>query len=273
MSRILHLSDVHFGTVDARLVDPFLDLAHRLNPDLCVVSGDLTQRAGAGQFRAARDFVGRLPGPVLIVPGNHDMPLHNLAIRLLAPFSGYRRVFGAEIEPQVDLPDAVVQGLNTANPFVWKSGRLRPASVWRLTDAFAKAPPGRWRVVVVHHAPVPAADGTPADIADPAGTLAVLARAGADIVLSGHTHMPHAGFAETAAGVLFLQVGTALSTRLKTGTNDAALVTLQPGKVTVESWLSPPGSAAFMPGPTQTHARPGAAWQKSTEGERPQPGR
>jgi 3',5'-cyclic AMP phosphodiesterase CpdA len=264
MTRILHLSDVHFGAVDDRLVDPFLALAHRLQPDLCVISGDLTQRARPDQFHAARDFVSRLPGQVLSVPGNHDMPLYNLPIRLLAPFVGYRRVFGPELEPFVRLPDAVVQGANTANPLVWKSGRLCNASFARLTATFRSAPPDHWRVAVMHHAPVPAADGTPADIADPAQALAALAQAGADIVLSGHTHMPHTGFAETAAGVLFLQVGTAISTRLKTGTNDFALVTLEAGQVTVESWLSPPGQPAFTPGPTQSYARPGAAWQKLT---------
>lgn len=271
MTRILHLSDIHFGAVDARLVGPFLDLAHHLQPDLCVISGDLTQRARGGQFRAARDFVGHLPAPALIVPGNHDMPLYNLPIRLAAPFVKYRRAFGRELEPLVHLPDAIVQGVNTANPFVWKSGRLRSGSVRRLTQAFAAAPPGLWRIVVMHHAPVPAADGTPADISDPAETLAALAAAKADIVLSGHTHMPHTGFAETAAGVLFLQVGTAISTRLKTGTNDLALVTLEAGKVTVESWLSPPGMPAFIPGPALTYTRPGAAWQKLTDPERPQP--
>jgi 3',5'-cyclic AMP phosphodiesterase CpdA len=265
MSRILHLSDIHFGAVDMRLVEPFLDLAHRLKPDLCVISGDLTQRARGDQFREGRDFVSRLPGPVVIVPGNHDMPLYNLPVRLLAPFAGYRRAFGPDLEPLVHLPDAVVQGVNTANPFVWKSGRLRPSSVQRLTESFAAAPPGAWRIAVMHHAPVPAADGTPADIADPAGALYALAQAGADIVLSGHTHMPHTGFAETAAGVLFLQVGTAISTRLKTGTNDFALVTLEPGKVTVESWLSPPGSAEFTPGPTQVYVHPGTTWQKLTK--------
>jgi 3',5'-cyclic AMP phosphodiesterase CpdA len=265
MTRILHLSDIHFGAVDDRLVDPFLDLAHRLNPDLCVVSGDLTQRARGSQFRAAHAFLARLPGPILVVPGNHDMPLHNLAVRLLAPFTGYARVLGHDLEPQVRLPDAMVQGVNTANPLVWKAGRLRSASLTRLTDAFAAAPPGLWRIAVMHHAPVPAADGTPADIADPVGTLAALARAGADIVLSGHTHMPHTGFAETAAGVLFLQVGTAISTRLKTGTNDFALVTLKPGEVTVESWLSPPGQPGFTPGPTQAYVHPGPTWQKLTQ--------
>jgi 3',5'-cyclic AMP phosphodiesterase CpdA len=264
MSRILHLSDIHFGAVDARLVAPFLDLAHRLKPDLCVISGDLTQRARGDQFREARDFVSRLPAPTLVVPGNHDMPLYNLPARLLAPFAGYRRAFGADLEPLVHLPDAEVQGVNTANPFVWKSGRLRPSSVQRLTESFAAAPPGAWQIAVMHHAPVPAADGTPADITDPAGTLAALALAGADIVLSGHTHMPHTGFAETTAGVLFLQVGTAISTRLKTGTNDFARVTLEPGKVTVESWLSPPSSAEFTPGPTQVYIHPEKAWQKLT---------
>ncbi|MFN3992342.1 MAG: metallophosphoesterase family protein [Tabrizicola flagellatus] len=262
MSRILHLSDLHFGTVDARLVGPLLDLARRLAPDLCVVSGDLTQRARADQFRAARAFLDRLPAPVLLVPGNHDMPLYNLPLRLVAPLARYRRAFGPLTEPQVILPDAVVQGLDTANPLVWKSGRLRRASIRRLERAFSEAPAGHWRVAVMHHAPVPAADGTPADIADPAGTLAALARAGAEIVLSGHTHMPHMGLADTAAGVLFLQVGTALSTRLKTGSNDLALLSLSPGEARVESWLSAPGARDFEPGPARTYRRRDGVWNE-----------
>lgn len=262
MSRILHLSDLHFGMVDDRLVAPMIDLAHRLQPDLCVVSGDLTQRARADQFQEARSFVDRLPGPVLVVPGNHDVPLYNVPARLVAPFTGYRRNFAPDLEPRVSLPDAVVQGVNTTNPLAWKSGYLRPASIARMTKAFGPAAPGLWRIAVMHHAPVPAADGTPADIAYPSQALAALARAGADIVLSGHTHMPHTGFAETASGVLFLQVGTAISTRLKTGTNDVALVTLGAGQVTVDSWISPPEATGFAPGPSFTYARPGADWQK-----------
>jgi 3',5'-cyclic AMP phosphodiesterase CpdA len=128
MTRILHLSDIHFGAVDARLVQPLLALAHDLRPDATVISGDLTQRARPEQFTAARAFIDRLPGPVLCVPGNHDMPLHNLALRLVAPFARYRRAMGSELEPTVTLPGAVLQGVNTANPLVWKSGVLRPAS-------------------------------------------------------------------------------------------------------------------------------------------------
>lgn len=238
MTRILHLSDVHFGAVDDRLVGPMLALAHDLRPDATVISGDLTQRARPEQFAAARAFIDRLPGPVLCVPGNHDMPLYHLALRLAAPFARYRRALGPQLEPALTLPGAVLQGVNSADPLVWKAGRLRPASGERLARSFAAAPPGAMRIAVMHHAPVPAADGTPADMADPAAVLATLAKAGTDIVLSGHTHMSHAGFAETAAGVLFLQVGTAISTRLKTGTNDFALIELAPGSVTRHAWLA-----------------------------------
>ena len=127
MTRILHLSDVHFGTVDERLVEPVVALAHQLRPDATVVSGDLTQRARADQFAAARAFLDRLPGHVLAVPGNHDMPLHNLALRLTAPFARYRRAMGEELEPTLALPGAVLHGVNTADPLVWKAGRLRRA--------------------------------------------------------------------------------------------------------------------------------------------------
>ncbi len=263
MTRILHLSDVHFGAVDARLVQPMLALAYDLRPDLTVISGDLTQRARPEQFAAARGFLDSLPGPVLSVPGNHDMPLHNIVLRLLAPLARYRRAIAKELEPAVCLPDAVIQGVNTADPFVWKSGRLRPTSVERLTRTFADAAPGILRIAVMHHAPVAAADGTPADMSAPAAVLATLAKAGTDVVLSGHTHMPHAGFAETAAGVLFLQVGTAISTRLKTGTNDFAVIDLAPGRVTRQSWLAEQGQG-FAPAPPLQFLQTANGWQSVT---------
>ncbi|MFZ1338736.1 MAG: hypothetical protein WAS26_06775, partial [Paracoccaceae bacterium] len=112
---------------------------------------------------------------------------------------------------------------------------------------------------VMHHAPVPAADGTPADITDPAGVLARLAEAGAQIVLSGHTHMPHAGLAEAAAGILFVQVGTAISTRLKTDANDVSLLEITAGALTLRSWLARPGQA-FTESLPSHFRRAGKVW-------------
>ena len=72
MRTIIHLSDLHFGRVDQALLGPLHDLVHSIAPDVVVVSGDLTQRAKAEQFEEARAFLDTLPGPQIVVPGNHD---------------------------------------------------------------------------------------------------------------------------------------------------------------------------------------------------------
>ena len=127
MTRILHISDLHFGAVNARLLEPLLALARHLQPDAIIVSGDLTQRARPEQFRDAAAFLARFGLPVLAVPGNHDAPLYNLPLRLFSPFSRYQKRMNAVLEPVLILPGAVLTGVNTANPLVWKAGRLRRA--------------------------------------------------------------------------------------------------------------------------------------------------
>ena len=53
MKTVIHLSDVHFGRVDDAVVSAIVPLVHSLEPDVVVVSGDLTQRARPEEFRAA----------------------------------------------------------------------------------------------------------------------------------------------------------------------------------------------------------------------------
>jgi 3',5'-cyclic AMP phosphodiesterase CpdA len=262
MTRILHISDLHFGAVNTRLLEPLLALARHLQPDAIIVSGDLTQRAQHAQFRDAATFLARFGLPILAVPGNHDAPLYNLPVRILSPFSRYQQQLNAVLEPVLILPGAVLTGVNTANPLVWKAGRLRRASAQGLMRAFSTAPAGLMRIAVMHHAPVPAADGTPADIHDPAAVLRDLVAAGTDIVLSGHTHMPHVGAAETAASILFLQVGTAISSRLKSRWNDVSLVETRNDRVTVRPFLAD-DTHRFEPGPVQHFHRKDAHWKEA----------
>lgn len=262
MTRLLHISDLHFGAVNARLLEPLLELARRLQPDAVIVSGDLTQRARSTQFREAAAFLARFGLPVLTVPGNHDAPLYNLPVRLLAPFGRYRRHVNEALEPVLILPGAVLAGVNTANPLVWKEGRLRSTSARALRQAFGTAPAGLMHIAVLHHAPVPAADGTPADIHHPAAVLRDLVAAGTDVVLSGHTHLPHVGAAETAASILFLQVGTAISTRLKTRWNDVSLVETRIDRVTIRPFLAD-AAHRFEPGPVRHFRRMDTRWQEA----------
>lgn len=99
MMRVLHISDTHFGTEREPVVHALHALADTLRPDLVVLGGDITQRARRGQFAAARRFIQALQRPVLAVPGNHDIPLFNLAARLFDPYGNYRRALGAVLEP------------------------------------------------------------------------------------------------------------------------------------------------------------------------------
>ena len=91
MRVLLHLSDLHFGRTDAALMAPLTAFIDQLRPDVVVVSGDLTQRARTEQFIQARRFLDTLPTPQIIVPGNHDIPLHNVFSRFARPLDKYRR--------------------------------------------------------------------------------------------------------------------------------------------------------------------------------------
>ena len=96
---LLHISDPHIGTEQPRVVDALERLAHAQRPELVVLSGDITQRARRSQFRDARRLVDRLEAPrTLAIPGNHDIPLFNIAARLFAPYANFVRQFGPELD-------------------------------------------------------------------------------------------------------------------------------------------------------------------------------
>src|SRR6267143_6988102 len=99
MRTLVHLSDLHFGRVDKQLIDPLISAVTEVSPDLVAVSGDLTQRARSHQFREARVFLDALPKPQIVVPGNHDVPLHNPFTRFLQPLDKYRRYITDDLEP------------------------------------------------------------------------------------------------------------------------------------------------------------------------------
>ena len=114
MRTLVHLSDLHFGRVDAALLAPLRALVERLEPDVVVVSGDLTQRARSGQFQQARVFLDSLPGPQIVVPGNHDVPLYNVFSRFLTPLVKYRRHVTDDLSPEYVDEEIAVLGINTA---------------------------------------------------------------------------------------------------------------------------------------------------------------
>src|SRR5438876_4044918 len=99
MRTVIHLSDLHFGRVDPSLVEPLVAAIAEARPDLVVVSGDLTQRAKTAEFEQAARFLGRLPTPQIVVPGNHDVPLYNVVARMFRPLDKFRAHITGDLAP------------------------------------------------------------------------------------------------------------------------------------------------------------------------------
>jgi 3',5'-cyclic AMP phosphodiesterase CpdA len=223
VSVLLHLSDPHFGIEDPHALEALLALAANERPDVVLASGDITHRARASEFDAAQRFFARLvTRRVLVVPGDHDIPLWDLPRRLLAPFAAFRRVFGDNLEPRLTSPFVWVAGLVSARRWRHRDGALSPDQVQRTGEWLASAPPQALKVVLTHH-PVAALRWHDED--DVAGgaeqALAHWSNAGVNLVLGGHTHTPYTlplrGRSASGRALWVAQAGSALSRRLHRG--------------------------------------------------------
>ena len=129
MRTIVHLSDLHFGRLDPRMVAPLVAAVDAVGPDLVAVSGDLTQRARRGQFADAHAFLAALRFPRLVVPGNHDVPLYDIATRFLRPLARYRRFIANDVEPIFADEEIIAIGLNSARSLTFGRGRLNELQI------------------------------------------------------------------------------------------------------------------------------------------------
>jgi 3',5'-cyclic AMP phosphodiesterase CpdA len=224
VTRLVHLSDLHFGAHDQRLVEAVDQQVDELKPDLVVISGDFTQRARTEQFREACDFLEGLRErghEVLGVPGNHDVPLYDVLRRFLSPLARYRRFIDETLCPFIELPDVAVLGINTARSLTFKDGRINKQQVEFIRETFARTPAEKMRAIVTHHPLFALEVGGEVERAIGRQELALDAveDSGVDIVLAGHAH--HASSQDAgdlvtrAGGVLVVQAGTATSTRVR----------------------------------------------------------
>src|SRR5687768_623689 len=154
MARLAHLSDLHFGAHDPKLVDAVARRMDEEKPDLVVISGDFTQRARTEQFQEACRFLERLRDAgheVLGVPGNHDVPLYDVLRRFLSPLTRYRRFVDETLCPFNLLEGAAVLGINTARSLTFKDGRINREQIDFIRESFARVPQETPKILVTHH--------------------------------------------------------------------------------------------------------------------------
>jgi 3',5'-cyclic AMP phosphodiesterase CpdA len=239
MRRLGHISDLHFGRVDAAVVSGLTRDLHEFRPDLLAVTGDLTQRARPGQFAEARAFLEGLPFRRVVVPGNHDIaPVYKPLSRLLDPFENYRTSISRALDVSYADDEILVLGLSTVDPLRYKEGTVsRRQLAWLLSEARSHS--GRFGVLLSHHPVVRAPSGPIERRARGSRRLhRVLERARIRLVLAGHLHESFNGPSSARIGddadVLVVQASTATSTRLRRHKNAYNRISIAPPRVSVE---------------------------------------
>ena len=183
---LAHVSDLHLGAHDPVAVGSLAADVAAARPALTVVTGDSTMRARPREFRQVRELLDSLPGPLLAVTGNHDLPLAS-ARRLLSPYARHRRWITPELDPVVRVPGLTALGLQSMPRWRWKNGRITSRQAAAVVQVLGEAPGGDVRVLALHHPPY--ATGTGRLIGRSRLVEAVRA-ADVDLVLAGHTHVP-----------------------------------------------------------------------------------
>jgi 3',5'-cyclic AMP phosphodiesterase CpdA len=225
-ARIAHLSDIHFGANDEKIVRATEAWLQERQPDLVIVSGDFTQRARVEQFRAAAAWLNRLRAAghqILAIPGNHDIPLYDVVRRFAAPLRRYKRYISADLCPWFENESVAVLGINTARSLTFMDGRINRDQMRMIEQRFASVAPEKTRILVTHHPlfAMPIGEGT--ELSEAVGrhedAVKAVCRAGVHVALAGHFHRTYAAAArkmvETAGEALVIQAGTATSTRLR----------------------------------------------------------
>lgn len=260
MIRIAHISDLHFGSEIPQLAEALAAELVSERSDLIAVSGDLTQRALASEFQAARAFLDRLPKPLLAVPGNHDVPAYHLTMRFMSPWARWQRWLAKELEPVVQTETFCAVGINSARrcgPYLdWSRGRIGIDQIERAEAIFSGCAKSL-HIVVAHHPFLLTEAGTHrrtiarADLALPR-----LRKAGVDLLLGGHVHLAYSGV--VVGGVVVAQTGTSLSSRLKGEPNSFNRIRVDGDTMEIDKMVWQ--ERAFACAETARYHKRGGAW-------------
>lgn len=267
MRTIVHLSDLHFGRVDDALLAPLVDAIAALSPHLVAVSGDLTQRARGREFRAARAFLDRLPTPQIVVPGNHDVPLHNLISRFAGPLIKYRRYVTSDLAPFFADDEIAVMGVNTARSLTFKGGRVNETQIEHAKSRLCPVDRKIVKVIVTHH-PFDIAQGRKSSVPVGRADLAMemLSACRCDLLLAGHLHVSDAStlaMRSVAAGheAILVQAGTATSTRGRGEINSFNSLHVTGDDIEVRRHAWRPEKSAFEETGSERFARTIEGWK------------
>lgn len=229
--RLLHISDLHFGRIEDRVLLKLEDYITNENNlfHLAILTGDLTQRARSAQFIAAKEFLAKLKCPLFLVPGNHDVPLYNPFIRFFNPYSKFKRFFGSHAPRYYEDDHLAVYGLWTVDNLSIKDATIDADQINEMESKFKAIKKEKLKLIAFHH-PLQGTERSRIERA-----LARIREMKPHIMMWGHDHKARAGHwdKESQKGPLMIAAGTSVSSRTREETNSFNIIEVVDGNVQV----------------------------------------
>lgn len=251
MTRILHVSDLHFGRPAVlEQIDAIERAIAAGEFDVMAASGDFSQRARAGEFQRAAVFLrdARRKIPVITVPGNHDVAWWYAPLGVgdrARVYENYSKYISKDMEPTLEVPGVYFVGINTSHGVTGRTltpnprdisiiGDLKPAQIEDVRRKMGLAPAGDARVIVMHHNPVAGQLSQRRGLKHTPRILSTFADMGVDLVLCGHDHQEAVNYVEhTRKGVIVSTAGT-VSSRSRGGIPSSYnVISIDPRSITV----------------------------------------
>ncbi|MEJ7809129.1 MAG: metallophosphoesterase [Gemmatimonadaceae bacterium] len=273
MTRVLHLSDLHFGKPAVpEQIESIEALIQNAKFDVVAISGDVSQRALSGEMQRARAFIrdAERVSEVICVPGNHDVRWW------MAPFGvgkkrelyrAYRTFINPDLECALRVPGVTFVGLNTAHgvalhTLTWNVrdvsiiGDLRADQITFAAKEFSESPPSDARVIVMHHNPMKGELSQRHGVVNTTRILGAFAELHVDLVLCGHDHQEAIHYVEhTRKGTVISTAGT-VSNRSRGGRPSSLnIITITRSAIEVTTHVWSATEPTFAPGRVRSFKR------------------
>ncbi|MEO8578940.1 MAG: metallophosphoesterase [Gemmatimonadales bacterium] len=273
MTTVFHVSDLHFGwPAVPEQIEAIEQLILEKKFDVVAISGDLTQRARAGEFQRAAAFIrdANRVSKVITVPGNHDVAWWKSPLGVSDKskvYANYRRFIDRNLEPVLHVPGASFVGINTAHGVTLRTltwnlrdisiiGDIHQAQIDEAREIFEKSPPNDARVIVMHHNPVRGELSQRHGLKNTQKILGAFAEMGVDLVCCGHDHQESVHYIEhTRKGTVISTAGT-ISNRSRGGRPSSVNV-MAIGRETIDvtSFVWSKDHRTFVTGPHKRFKR------------------
>jgi 3',5'-cyclic AMP phosphodiesterase CpdA len=273
VTTLFHCSDLHFGhPAVPEQYEAIEAIIQTRNYDVVAISGDVSQRARAGEFQRAREFIKKADkvSHTIIVPGNHDVAWWYAPLGLgdnEKMYAKYKAYISKDLEPVLRVAGATFIGLNTSQGVIRETltwnlrdisiiGHLTRPQIERARAEFDRSRAGDARIIVMHHNPVKGELSQRHGLKNTQRILGAFAEMGVDLVLCGHDHQEAVHYIEhTKRGTIISTSGT-ISNRSRggrPGSVNSIRITEKDIEVSTMVWSN--DVRDFVPGPVKCFAR------------------